>query len=112
MATTSLLDRLLQQEDINFLLTNKIPRRLLTRVVGWFSRLESPLVRDLSISTWQFFAGDLHLEEARKPVFASLHDCFVRQLKDGMRPVDADPSVLVSPCDGICVASGPIRGNE
>ena len=37
------------QEDINFLLTNRIPRRLATRLMGWFSRIEQPLVRDLSI---------------------------------------------------------------
>ena len=41
--------RVLEQEDINFLLTNRIPRRLLTRFMGWFSRIEQPLVRDLSI---------------------------------------------------------------
>ena len=33
----------LQQEDLNFLLTNRIPRRLLTRFMGWLSRIEQPL---------------------------------------------------------------------
>ena len=36
----------LEQEDVNFLLTNRIPRRLLTRFMGWFSKIEQPLVRD------------------------------------------------------------------
>lgn len=31
--------RLLVQEDLNFLLTNRIPRRLATRFMGWFSKL-------------------------------------------------------------------------
>ena len=31
--------RLFEQEDVNFLLTNRIPRRLLTRFMGWFSRI-------------------------------------------------------------------------
>ena len=38
--------RVFEQEDVNFLLTNRIPRRLLTRFMGWFSRIEQPLVRD------------------------------------------------------------------
>jgi len=99
--------RILQQEDINFLLTNRIPRRLLTSFVGWFSRIEQPLVRDASIRIWRMFS-DLDLGEAKKSEFRSMHDCFVRELKDGARPVDADPAVLVSPCDAIVGACGRI----
>jgi hypothetical protein len=54
-----------QQEDLNFLLTNRIPRRLVTRFMGWFSQIEQPLVRELSIATWRLFS-DLDLSEARK----------------------------------------------
>jgi phosphatidylserine decarboxylase len=97
--------RLFQQEDLNFLLTNRIPRQLLTRFMGWFSKLEQPLVRDLSIAAWRLFA-DLHLEDAKKERFASLHDCFIRELKPGARPVCADPGVLTSPCDAIVGACG------
>src|SRR5262245_35353011 len=107
MAT--LLDRIFQQEDINFVLTNKIPRRALTRFVGWFSRIEQPLVRDLSIAIWRLFADDLRLGEARKPSFTSLHDCFVRELKPGARTIDLDPRVIVSPCDAIVGACGTIE---
>ena len=82
---------ILQQEDLNFLLTNRIPRRLVTRFMGWFSQIEQPLVRDLSIGIWRFFS-DLDLSEAKKTQFRSLHDCFIRELKDGARPVDPDPA--------------------
>ena len=37
--------------------------------------------------------------------FRSLHDCFVRELKEGARPIDDDPDLLVSPCDAIVGAS-------
>jgi phosphatidylserine decarboxylase len=104
-----LLARLALQEDINFLLTNRVPRRLLTRFMGWFSRIERPLVRDASIAAWKLFA-DLDLSDARGSEFASLHDCFTRQLKEGARPVDPRPDVLVSPCDGIVGACGRIDG--
>jgi phosphatidylserine decarboxylase len=103
--------RLLQQEDLNFLLTNRIPRRLLTRFMGWFSRIEQPLVRDLSIATWRFFSG-LDLAEAKTTQFRSMHDCFVRELKDGARPVDTDSTILVSPCDAIVGAAGTVVGTE
>jgi phosphatidylserine decarboxylase len=97
--------RILQQEDVNFLLTNRIPRQLLTRFMGWFSKLEQPWVRGPSIAAWRMFA-DLRLEEAKKERFASLHDCFIRELKPGARPVCADPGVLASPCDAIVGACG------
>ena len=56
MTLRSQLRRVLEQEDINFLLTNRIPRRLLTRFFGWFSQIEQPLVRDISIALWRFFS--------------------------------------------------------
>src|SRR5580693_6858172 len=108
MTGSSLIDRIFQQETINFFLTNRIPRRLATRFMGWFSQIEHPIVRDLSIGTWKLFAGHLNLHEARKTAFTSLHDCFVRELKDGARPIDARPQVIVSPCDGIIGAAGRI----
>ena len=108
MTVRSQVLKILQQEDINFLLTNRIPRRLVTRFVGWLSRIEQPLVRDVSIAVWRLFS-DLDLSEAKKTSFRSLHDCFVRELKDGARPVDPDPGVMVSPCDAIVGACGRIE---
>lgn len=105
------LQKILAQEDINFLLTNRLPRRLLTQFMGWFSKIEQPLVRDVSIAIWRYFSG-LDLNEAKKSRFASMHDCFIRELKDGLRPVDADPAVMTSPCDAIIGAHGPIAGTR
>lgn len=103
--------RLFAREDVNFLVTNRIPRRLATRFVGWFSRIEQPLVRDASIGLWRLFS-DLDLEDAKKAKFTSLHDCFTRELADGARPVDRRPEILVSPCDAIVGASGTVAGTE
>jgi phosphatidylserine decarboxylase len=103
--------KLFEQEDINFLLTNRIPRRLATQLIGWFSRIEQPMIRDLSIATWRLFS-DLDLSEAKKTRFDSLHDCFIRELKDGARSIDARADILVSPCDAIVGACGKIAGTE
>jgi phosphatidylserine decarboxylase len=100
-----------QQEGLNFLLTNRIPRRQATRLMGWLSKIEQPLVRDSSIRIWRLFS-DLDLSEAKKLQFKSLHDCFIRELKDGARPIDADPDTLVSPCDAIVGACGMIAGTD
>lgn len=102
---------LLEQEDLNFLLTNRIPRRLLTRFMGWFSQIEQPLVRDISIGLWRFFSN-LDLRDARNTQFRSMHDCFTRQLKEGARPVDRSAEILVSPCDAIVGATGAIAGTD
>ena len=109
MTIRKLISRIVLQEDLNFLLTNRVPRQLLTRFMGWFSQIEQPLIRDLSIATWKMFA-DLDLSDARKTEFRSLHDCFTRQLKEGARPINTDPNVVSSPCDGIVGACGEIAG--
>ena len=109
MTVRSVIAQLFQQEDLNFLLTNRIPRRLLTQFMGWFSQIEQPLVRELSIAVWKLFS-DLDLSEAKKNKFKSLHDCFTRELKPGARSIDPDPALLVSPCDAIVGACGRVEG--
>jgi len=111
MTVKSLIASFTQQEDLNFLLTNRVPRAALTRFMGWFSKIEQPLIRDLSIACWRLFS-DLDLSEARKTGFTSLHDCFTRELKPGLRPSDPDPQVVVSPCDAIIGAFGAIADTE
>jgi phosphatidylserine decarboxylase len=111
MTTRAMFQKIMQHEDLNFLLTNRIPRQLLTRFMGWFSKIENPLVRDLSIGAWNTFS-DLDLSEARKTEFKSLHDCFTRDLKEGARPIEASPNILSSPSDGIVGMCGKIEDTE
>src|SRR5580704_663848 len=111
MTVRSQILRMLENEDVNFLLTNRIPRRLATQFVGWFSQIEQPLVRDVSIGLWRLFS-DLDLREAKKTSFRSMHDCFIRELKEGARPIDGRSEILVSPCDAIVGACGTIAGTS
>ncbi|MFZ5549737.1 MAG: archaetidylserine decarboxylase [Pseudomonadota bacterium] len=103
------LRQITQQEDLNFLLTNRVPRIALTRFMGWFSQIRSPLLARVSIAVWRLFT-DLDLSEAKQQRFGSLHECFVRELKPGARPVDPDPALLTSPCDAIVGACGAVQG--
>jgi phosphatidylserine decarboxylase len=107
MKLRSVIASLVQHEDLNFLLTNRIPRRWLTLFLGWFSKLENPFIRDCSLSVWRLFS-DLDLSEAKQTRFKSLHDCFTRELRAGVRPLDPDPATLVSPSDGMIGASGKL----
>jgi phosphatidylserine decarboxylase len=95
-------------EELKFLLSNRIPRRFATRLMGWFSHIESPLLARASIAIWRLFS-DLDLTDAQTNRFNSLHACFTRELKPGARPIDDNPGVVTSPCDGIVVACGRIE---
>jgi phosphatidylserine decarboxylase len=108
VAARARLLRILQQEDINFLLTNRIPRRWLTQLVGRLSRIEQPWFCAAAIAVWRVFS-DLDLSEAKTTRFTSLHECFTRELKEGARPIDADSNVLASPCDALVGACGRVE---
>jgi phosphatidylserine decarboxylase len=97
------------REELSFLLTNRVPRRWLTLLMGRLSPLEVPLLSSAAIGLWEMFS-DLDLSEAKKSRFRSVQDCFIRELKPGARPIAADPATLVSPCDAIVGACGAIDG--
>jgi phosphatidylserine decarboxylase len=100
------------REQWKFLLTNRIPRRLLTRLMGWFSTIESPALTKLSIAVWRVFARDLDFSESKRREFTSLRECFIRELKEGARPIDSRRDVAVSPCDGVVGACGRVEGTR
>lgn len=104
-------ERLLLQEDLNFLLTNRLPRRWATLCMGRLSRIRSPWLTRLFIGIWRLFT-DLDFSDARQQRFSSLQECFTRELRPGSRPVDPDPTVMVSPCDAIVGACGPVEGTQ
>lgn len=110
LRTSRSVEQLSPAERLNFLLTNRIPRRWLTLMVGWFSRLESPRLARVAIAVWQWFVDDLRLDESPQQTFSSLQACFTRTLKPGARPVDMSPDVLTSPCDAVVGAFGDVNG--
>jgi phosphatidylserine decarboxylase len=109
---TTRVQSLSKREQLNFLLTNRIPRRWLTFFMGWYSQIQSPLLTKLSIWLWSLFADDLRLQDAKKQHFTSLGDCFTRELKDGLRPIAKHPERVISPCDAIIGEYGDIQGTQ
>src|SRR5262245_58820506 len=109
--TATALTHLFLQEDINFLITNRIPRRYATLFMGWFSRIRSRRLTRISVAAWALF-DDLRLEEAKTQEFSTLQDCFTRELRDGARQMDPDPRVVTSPCDAVIGAFGEVQSDH
>jgi phosphatidylserine decarboxylase len=94
--------------SLNFALTNRVPRIALSRAMGWYSGLRSPLLTRLSIAAWRLFT-DLDLSDAAPGRYDSVRSVFTRRLRPGARLVEADPQVFVSPCDAILGAHGRVH---
>ena len=109
MTRTRALDSFSAAERLNFLLTNRIPRRTMTILFGWFSKLEQPWIRDVTLGLWKYFS-DLDLSEANTDRFHSVHDCFTRALKPNARPIENHAGIVTSPCDAIVGACGSLEG--
>lgn len=109
---STFINKVTQQEDINFLITNRIPRRYATIFMGWFSKIEFLPVKYLSLKIWKLFASELDLSEAKKSSFKSMHDCFIRELKPGARLIDQRDEVIVSPCDAMVGAFGYVKNTR
>ncbi|MFC3913146.1 archaetidylserine decarboxylase [Pseudaeromonas sharmana] len=88
-----------------------LPQHLLTRLVGKLAAAEAGL-----LTTWlirQFIARfGIDMSEARfeDPAhYRTFNEFFTRQLKDGLRPIVADPRSLAMPVDGAVSQLGTIH---
>ena len=103
--------RVLMQEDLNFLLTNRLPRRWATKMVGRIAAIEHPLVAKPALAAWRFFC-DVDLRDSKTTRFASLRDGFIRRLRDGARVFAEGDAVVASPCDAIVGAHGRVENGQ
>lgn len=110
VALAGVLARIARHEDINFLVTNRLPRRFASKLVARLGRIEHPWVVRSLLALWRQFDASLDLSDAEATEFPSLHAVFTRRLRAGARPLTDDPQVLVSPCDAIVGAMGDIDG--
>lgn len=88
-----------------------IPQHLLSRVVGCLAQGQYGALTQWCIR--HFIAHyKVDMQEAQEPspeAFATFNDFFTRALKDGVRPIEADTNILVSPADGMVSQCGDIR---
>uniref|UniRef100_A0A0D9VN93 Phosphatidylserine decarboxylase proenzyme 1, mitochondrial n=1 Tax=Leersia perrieri TaxID=77586 RepID=A0A0D9VN93_9ORYZ len=89
-----------------------LPLRSMSRLWGSLMEVELPVfMRPAIYKSWAR-AFHSNLQEAALPLeeYPSLQAFFIRSLKEGSRPIDADPNCLVSPVDGKVLRLGELRG--
>ncbi len=74
--------------------------RLLSKLVGRFmdSALSKPLIKNF------IKKNGIDLNDYANTDFRCFNDCFIRKIKPELRPIDKNPSSLISPCDGLVSA--------
>lgn len=59
----------------------------------------------------KFYKIDIHEMEQPLHEFSTLHDLFIRKLKEGVRPIDNESKSVVSPVDGVLEDIGEISSD-
>jgi phosphatidylserine decarboxylase len=87
-----------------------LPRKRLSRVLGRMASagVPSPLLQRAIELYVRAYRVDLTECEVPDGGWSSFNQFFTRGLREGCRPVDADPDVLVSPADGLVADCGVI----
>ncbi len=89
---------------LNALVKRKIVSELYGRMMDRPSSVKKigPFIREYDIDMSQF----------RDTAYGSFNDFFTRRLRPGVRPVDPDPEVLVSPADGRALAYRNVSNDD
>ena len=88
--------RFLYHTPIGRLLLKPLCSRTLSRLAGaWMdSSLSKPMIRSF------IRKNNIDLSDYLPETYRSFNDCFTRRIRPELRPIDPDPNVLISPCDG------------
>jgi len=90
-----------------------LPKNLMSRVAGLFASI--PLPGPLAALQNRIFAliFGVNLDEVKDPLssFKRLNQFFIRQLKDGVRPLDDTQDGFASPCDGAWGMCGTVESD-
>lgn len=88
-----------------------LPRRAASRATGALAdrALPRPLLHAVLAAYSRGFRVDLAEAERPLAAYRTFNDFFARGLRAGSRPLDPDPSAIVSPVDGAVHASGPVE---
>lgn len=97
-----------QSKGLQFLYRT-VPGRVVLKVLSarWVSKLagaylSSPLSKPLIRPFMR--KNKIDPAEYHCTGFRSFNDCFTRQIKPGLRPIDCDPTHFIAPCDGLLSA--------
>jgi phosphatidylserine decarboxylase len=88
-----------------------LPKKFMSRIAGHVARVSLPgPLRRLQLRAF-FGAFGVNFDEVKAPLasFQNVQEFFVRELKDGARPIDDAPAAFVSPCDGAWGQAGVVE---
>jgi phosphatidylserine decarboxylase len=87
-----------------------LPRKGLSRALGRIARVAAPqpVMRAFMQAYCRAYRVDLSECEIPSAGFGSFDEFFTRRLKPGARPLDLDPTAVLSPSDGLIADAGPI----
>jgi phosphatidylserine decarboxylase len=107
------MDRLVNDALIVSLLS-VVPKNRSAWMMGLGARLRLPRFANQMLLRWfvRQYGVDLTESEGQISDFDSLAEFFVRALKPGMRPIDTEPGLLVSPVDGKAHTFGRIENGQ
>jgi phosphatidylserine decarboxylase len=91
-----------------------LPRYWITAVIYRLARIRQPAIKDFLITGFmRLYAIDTADVKREIPQgFATFNEFFVRELRDGARPVDALQDTLVSPVDGTVSQAGTLLSDR
>ena len=91
-----------------------LPKKALTELAGWAaSRRGGWLTRAvIDLFVWYYKVDMSEAVKKESSAYPTFNDFFVRPLKEGARPVDNDPNLLIQPADGAVSQAGRIDENQ
>jgi len=84
------------------ILVRLLPRRSASRLMGWLGRRRWPAFALQRFLRWYSARYGVKEEDLTQPLeaYETFLDFFTRPLRPDARPIPADPSLIISPCDG------------
>ncbi|AKG69451.1 MULTISPECIES: archaetidylserine decarboxylase [Serratia] len=101
-------------DSIKIKLQYWLPKLALTRLAGWGADKKAGWLTKLVVKAFARYYR-VQMQEAQNPdlaSYATFNEFFVRPLRDGARPIVAEPHVLALPADGAISQLGAIRDDQ
>lgn len=96
----SRLLRFLYQNEFGRLVIKIFTSPLVSKIVGKYM---SSFISKVRINRF-IKQNHINMKEYEETKYKSFNDFFTRRIKEGMRPIDMDPGILISPCDSKLMA--------
>jgi phosphatidylserine decarboxylase len=94
-----------------YLLMSLVPKRLLSRLTGYVTRMKHPKPFVRALIAWFAARYKINVSEAEKPLneYHCLNDFFTRRLRTGARPIKGP---FIHPCDAVISQCGIVESGK